>query len=99
MVTVGLYYEVLPGKEKIFEDSVDGVMQALSSNAGHVKSHLFRDVKQPRSYAIISEWNSQDDFVAFVRSDVFRQVTNFGKAEVLAQRPQHKVYGHERDLH
>lgn len=98
MVTVGLYYEVRPGKEQVFEDSVDRVIELLANNSGHVKSFLYRDVKNPRSYAIISEWNSPGDFTSFVRSDTFRQVTDFGKAEVLEQRPRHRVYGTEREL-
>ncbi len=98
MVTVGLYYDVRPGQDKVFEDTVDQVIDLLSKNPGHVKSFLYRDVKNPHSYAIISEWSSQNDFTAFVRSDIFKQVTDFGKAEVLEQRPRHKVYGTERDL-
>lgn len=98
MVTVGLYYEVRPGKEHVFEEAVDQVIDLLSKNSGHVKSFLYRDVKNPRSYAIISEWNSQTDFAHFIRSDIFHQVTEFGKAEVLEQRPRHKVYGAEREL-
>ena len=98
MVTVGLYYEVRPGKEKVFEDAVDQVVELLSQNSGHVKSFLYRDVKNPRSYAILSEWNSQSDFSKFIRSDIFKQVTEFGKAELLEQKPRHKVYGTEREL-
>lgn len=98
MVTVGLYYEVRPGQEKVFEATVDAVMELLAQNKGHVKSFLYRDVKNPRSYAIISEWNSQSDFTAFVKSDAFHQVTAFGQAKVLEQRPRHKVYGTEREF-
>lgn len=98
MVTVGLYYEVRPGQEQVFEDSVDAVINLLSQNSGHVKSFLYRDVKNPRSYAIISEWKSQSAFTDFIRSDAFKEVTDFGKAEVLEQRPRHKVYGTDRDL-
>jgi heme-degrading monooxygenase HmoA len=98
MVTVGLYYQVRPGQEQVFEGTVDQVVDVLSTQPGHVKSFLYRDVKNPRSYAIISEWDSQRDFTDFVKSDVFRQVTDFGKAQVLEQRPRHKVYGTDRDL-
>jgi len=98
VVTVGLYYDVRPGQETVFEKTADQVMDLLAQNPGHVKSFLYRDVKNPRSYAIISEWNSQNDFANFVRSDVFKRVTEFGKAEVLEQRPRHKVYGAEREL-
>src|SRR6202171_659407 len=98
MVTVGLYYDVRPGQERVFEDTVDRVIELLSKNSGHVKSFLYRDVKNPLSYAIISEWSSQSDFTNFVRSDIFHQVTEFGKVDVLEHRPRHKVYGSEREL-
>lgn len=98
MVTVGLYYQVRPGQEQVFEDTVDAVIDTLNKNAGHIKSFLYRDVKDPNSYAIISEWSSQSDFTAFIRSDVFRQVTEFGKADILEQRPRHKIYGTDREL-
>lgn len=98
MVTVGLYYEVRPGQEQVFEDTVDDVINLLAKNTGHVKSFLYRDVKNPRSYAIISEWSSQNDFTTFIRSDIFHQVKEFGKDQVLEQPPRHKVYGTEREV-
>ena len=30
---------------------------------------------------------------AFIASDAFRKVTNWGKEEILAGRPHHEVYG------
>lgn len=73
-------------------------MDLLSQNAGHVKSFLYRDVKNPRSYAIISEWKSRADFTRFLQSDMFKQVTSFGKDQILEQRPRHKIYGAESEL-
>jgi heme-degrading monooxygenase HmoA len=98
MVTVGLYYDVRPGQEQLFEETVDRVIELISKNSGHVKSFLYRNVKNPRSYAILSEWNSQTDFTNFIRSEVFHQVAEFGKEQILEQRPRHKVYGAEREL-
>lgn len=98
MVTVGLYYDVLPGKEPIFEEKVAQVIDLLQQDAGHLRSHLYHRVHEPNSYAIISEWSSQEAFTTFVRSEVFGQVTDWGKAEVLQRRPSHKIYGHERDM-
>lgn len=97
MVTVGMYYDVIPGKEPIFEESVEKVIGVLGQDPGHLKSFLYRQVKDASSYAIISEWSSQAAFVSFIRSDVFKGVTDWGKAEILAHRPSHKVYGAERD--
>jgi heme-degrading monooxygenase HmoA len=40
----------------------------------------------------MSQWASKEDFDAFLRSDAFRAVTSWGKAEILRGRPKHKVY-------
>lgn len=98
MVTVGLYYDVLPGKERTFEDAVEKVLEALSKTSDHLKSYLYQRVREPNSYAIISEWSSKEAFSSFIQSDIFKQVTDWGKAEILERRPRHKVYGHERDM-
>ncbi len=99
MITVGMYYEVKPGKEGEFEEKFEAVTNVLESQSGHVQSFLYQQVKKANSYAILSEWDSQDDFTSFIQSDIFKQVTDWGKAEILEVRPRHKVYGRERDLH
>ena len=38
MVTVGLYYDVILGKEKIFEEAVDKILELLSKTPEHVNS-------------------------------------------------------------
>lgn len=98
MITVGMYYEVIPGKESLFEEKFEAVMGVLEGQAGHVQSFLYNQVKRSNSYAILSEWETQDAFTAFIRSDIFKQVTDWGKAEILEERPRHKVYGRERDF-
>lgn len=98
MITVGLYYDVKPGKEKIFEEKFEAVLEVLASQSGHKVSHLYHQVKLPHSYAILSEWENQEDFVSFIRSDLFKQVTNWGLDGILEKRPSHKVYGHTGDL-
>ena len=98
MITVGLYYDVKPGKEKIFEEKFEEVLTVLDSQSGHKASFLYHQVKRPSSYAILSEWDQQEDFLSFIKSDIFRQVTDWGREEILESRPSHKVYGRERDL-
>jgi heme-degrading monooxygenase HmoA len=93
MITVGMNYDVLPGKEPEFEAKFSAVIGALNDAAGHNSSRLFRDVDDASSYLIISEWDSNDAFKAFVTSEAFRSVTNWGKAEILRGRPRHQVYG------
>lgn len=92
MITVGMNYDVLPGKEKIFEDACQRVIGAMEGNTGHQHSRLFKDVNKAGSYLIVSEWNSRDAFSGFIASDAFKKVTNWGKENILAGRPQHTVY-------
>ncbi len=98
MITVGMYYEVLPGKAKEFEAKFETVADALEDETGHVQSLLYQQVKKPNSYTILSEWDTREDFMAFIRSDAFRAVTDWGNAEILSGRPRHKVYGREGEL-
>ncbi len=92
MVTVGMNYRVLPGKQKAFEDVFDAVLNVMKSDPGHSNSALYRDVSDDQSYLIISDWNDRTAFDAFIASDKFRNVANWGKEQVLAGRPTHEVY-------
>jgi heme-degrading monooxygenase HmoA len=92
MVTVGMNYKVLEGKEKVFEDAFTNVLKAMEADEGHQKSNLYKDVSDERSYLIVSDWNSEDAFNGFVRSESFAKVVNWGKEQILAGRPSHQVY-------
>ncbi len=94
MITVGMNYHVISGKEKEFEEKFEAVVSALKDASGHLSSTLWKDVKQSSSYMITSEWAEESDFQNFVSSDTFRQVTNWGKSEILAGRPVHRIYRH-----
>ena len=98
MITVGMYYEVIPGKESEFEEKFEAVAGALDGSPGHTQSLLYQQVKNHSSYTILSEWDSEDAFKAFIQSDAFKGVTDWGKAEILQGRPRHKIYGREKDL-
>jgi heme-degrading monooxygenase HmoA len=93
MVTVGMNYLVIEGKEALFEEKFYGVLDALESASGHEKSVLYKDCKDATNYLIVSEWTAKDAFSEFIRSDSFKAVTNWGKEQILRDRPRHKVYG------
>ena len=93
MVTVGMNYQVLPGKAEQFESVFTKVHEIMRSMEGHVKTHLYRDVADPNSYVIFSEWSSKPAFETFTSSAQFRNVTNWGKEQILSARPEHKIYG------
>jgi len=93
MVTVGMNYHILPGKEKVFEDAFAKVMHALREAPGHSKSWLFHEVADPAHYLIVSDWNDKSAFEQFIGSPTFRAVANWGKEQILATRPDHRIYG------
>ncbi|MEE9293343.1 MAG: antibiotic biosynthesis monooxygenase [Phycisphaerae bacterium] len=95
MITVGMNYEVIEGKQEEFEKMFAKVLSVMKEIEGHGESHLFVDVAQPSSYLIISQWTSEQAFDDFISSDRFKNVTNWGKEKILASRPKHEVYGRQ----
>ena len=67
---------------------------ALTAAAGHTKSTLWKDVADDASYLITSEWSEEQAFLDFIHSQAFKDVTNWGKEQILSGRPQHKIYKH-----
>jgi heme-degrading monooxygenase HmoA len=98
LVTVGMYYDVIPDKAPMFVAKFQEVIAYLAGVAGHRSSVLYQRVDDPTSYAILSEWDDPEAFQAFLRSDAFRQVTTWGREQVLRNRPRHKIYPRSEDL-
>lgn len=96
MITVGMNYHVIPGKQQQFEEKFAFVLNAIRAAAGHVDSKLYRDVADECAYLIVSEWSEQERFVEFIRSQAFKDVTAWGKEEILTERPQHRIYKTEQ---
>ena len=92
MITVGMNYQVREGTQKLFEEKFAAVIGALRQATGHARSNLYRDVNDECTYLIISEWSQETAFVEFIHSDLFKQVTDWGKEQILTARPQHKIY-------
>jgi heme-degrading monooxygenase HmoA len=98
VVTVGMYYDVIPEKAEVFTAKFREVISVLAGVPGHGSSYLYQRVDDPFSFAIISEWDDQQAFYSFIRSDLFRQVTSWGREEVLRGAPRHKIYPTAQDL-
>ena len=92
MVTIGMNYKVLPGKEEVFERAFEKVIAALRAAPGHSESHLYREVGAERDYLIVSEWNDKTAFDQFMGSDEFRRVVTWGKEQILAGPPRHRMF-------
>jgi heme-degrading monooxygenase HmoA len=94
MVTIGMNYQMIPGKEKVFEDAFTAVLKVMEEMEGHSKSFLYKDVSDAQSYLIVSEWSDEKAFDTFMASEKFKSVVNWGKLNILAGRPSHQVYKH-----
>ena len=93
MVTIGMNYHVLPGKEQIFEDACKNVVETMKGIDGHDVSEIFKSVTSDTpAYLIVSRWQSEVAFQSFVASDAFKKVTRWGKLNILADRPRHTTY-------
>jgi len=92
MITVGMNYHVIAGKQSLFEEKFASVIQALEAAAGHSSSNLWKDVSDDASYLITSEWSDEQAFLDFIQSQAFKDVTSWGKEQILSGRPQHKIY-------
>jgi heme-degrading monooxygenase HmoA len=92
MTTIGMHYEVIPGKEEEFEHGFLAVLNHLKTVPGHVESHLYEDVQCVGSYVILSQWETKETFDGFIHSEAFKKVIAWGRAEMLRSRPRHKVY-------
>ena len=92
MVTIGMNYDVLPGKGEVFERAFNQVLETMKQSPGHTQSYLYQRVGGPNSYLILSDWNDKAAFDAFIRSEAFAKVTNWGKEQILSGRPRHQVF-------
>jgi heme-degrading monooxygenase HmoA len=92
MITVGMNYHVIEGKQQDFEEKFAAVISALRAAEGHSSSTLWKDVSDTASYLITSEWSDEQAFMEFIQSAAFKDVTNWGKEQILSGRPQHKIY-------
>lgn len=98
MLTIGMYYDVIPEKAQLFEEKFVEVLKLMKGMKGHQQSFLYRRVDDPHSYAIIAEWDTQEDFTVFIRSDAFKQVTTWGREQILRGAPRHKIYPRSEDM-
>lgn len=94
MVTIGMNYKVLPGKEQTFETAFRKVITAMKPIAGHTATNMYRHIDDPQQYVILSDWSDRAAFESFIGSEAFRSVANWGKENILAGRPSHTYYDH-----
>lgn len=86
--TLGMFYTVTPEYVDEFTSKFSDVKALLADMDGHRDTQLFVNDEAANDMFIASHWGSQDDAMAFFRSDAFRDTVDWGR-EVLADRPRH----------
>src|SRR4051794_18059263 len=71
MTTIGMHYEVKPGKEEEFKQGFLGVLNLLKTLPGHIESHMYEDIESRGSYVILSQWESKEAYAKFLQSPEF----------------------------
>ena len=92
MITIGMDYSVREGKEEVFESAFSRILTAVGKMPGHEETRLYRRVEAPHEYLILSRWEDERAFDAFIRSEQFAKVTNWGTEHVLDGPPRHTTY-------
>ncbi|MGH0033982.1 MAG: antibiotic biosynthesis monooxygenase family protein [Myxococcota bacterium] len=93
MVTIGMNYFVIEGKEQVFEDACAKVVKTMEGIEGHDSSQLYKQVGDGAPvYLIVSRWQSEQAFKDFIASDTFKKVTDWGAQNILSGRPRHTTY-------
>ncbi len=93
MITVGMNYDVIEGKQDEFEKVFGKVLEIMGKMDGHSETHLYTEVGKANQYLIVSDWSDEAAFKAFIASEQFANVTDWGKEQILAGRPKHEIYG------
>ncbi|MFD1647224.1 heme-binding protein [Haloarchaeobius litoreus] len=86
--TMGMFYTTKPEKRADFVEKFDTVGEVLGDMEGHITTDLLANREDENDMFIASRWESQDDAMAFFRSDAFSDTVDWGR-DVLADRPRH----------
>jgi chlorite dismutase len=86
--TMGMFYETKPEHTGDFVEKFDTVADVLADMDGHFETDLMVNVEDDNDMFIASQWRSQEDAMAFFRSDDFADTVDWGR-DVLADRPRH----------
>jgi quinol monooxygenase YgiN len=97
MKTFGLNYDVKPEYVAEFTEYTLKVIDAMQGVSGHVETRLYVDAVRSNSMMIYSNWESVEEFRAFMRSDAFKAAIG-ETMDMLEGMPSHKVYEQTGDL-
>jgi heme-degrading monooxygenase HmoA len=66
---------VQPGQEGAFEAAYREVAGKVAGTPGHLRDELLRAASSPANYLLLSEWESEEQFLAWEEAPVHRELT------------------------
>src|SRR5215831_19674280 len=63
-----------PGTEERFLEAYSSIRHAVAQSRGHLCDQLCKSSTEPDRWLLTSEWESVDDFVAWVSTDEHREL-------------------------
>lgn len=91
MITYGFQYDVKPEYRDEFLEISNKALSLMKTLDGHVMTKLLEDVNKTNSFMIYSEWNDNEAFKQFMKSQEFKDVQT-ASADMLASQPSHKMF-------
>jgi heme-degrading monooxygenase HmoA len=74
-VRVMVFATIQPGTQKDFEAAFSRVTQQVKGTKGHIRDELIRDAANPDAYILLSEWESQEAFLAWEDAPIHKETT------------------------
>jgi heme oxygenase (mycobilin-producing) len=71
-----LFASIHADQEQEFEEAFARVRQRVATVDGHIRDELLRERDAPGRYVLVSEWESKDVFLAWLRSPFHEEMTS-----------------------
>ena len=92
MITVGMTFKIVLGKEEQFEDAYKKILNVLNHAEGHSGSRLYRDSEDPSTFLLMSEWLDQRAFDICIDSKQYREAVDWNREQILAGKIHHRIF-------
>src|SRR5689334_5641993 len=74
-VRVMVFATIKPGSQEDFETAFSRVTQQVKGTQGHIRDELIKDTANPNAYILLSEWESQEAFLAWEDAPIHKETT------------------------
>lgn len=86
MNTISIFLRVFPQKREEFLQAVQSLQYDLKQGQGLSSSILYQDVDDPEQFHLINEWEKDQDYDSYLRSEQFRVL--MGALKVLCKETE-----------